>query len=45
MRFVRAVFLRIVLTLVVTLLILILAQAVQAAEWTPIGEYHYLQPQ
>jgi hypothetical protein len=44
MRLVRAAFLRIMLTLVVTLLILILAQAVQAAELAPVVEYYYLQP-
>jgi len=42
MRFVRAVCLRIMLTLFVTLLILILAQAVQAAEPASGVEVHYL---
>lgn len=45
MRFVRAAFLRIMLTLFLTLLILILAQAVQAAEPALRIEYHDLQPQ
>lgn len=38
MRLVQAVFLRIMLTLFLTLLILILAQAVQAADPTPVVE-------
>lgn len=42
MRFVRAALLRIMLTLFLTLLILILAQAVHAAEPTPVVESHYL---
>ncbi len=45
MRVVRAAFLRIMLTLVLTLLILILAQAVQAAELPAVVELSYLQPQ
>ncbi|MFZ4657742.1 MAG: hypothetical protein ACOYNY_12065 [Caldilineaceae bacterium] len=44
MRFVRAALLRVMFTLVLTLLILILAQAVQAAEPAPVVEYYHLQP-